>query len=69
MSYTFTINMFHLLWIAVIVAAAYIYVKDDGDDQLTQIRHDVEMRKEWFRMLAEQKKSNPTWPTEWTRKS
>jgi uncharacterized membrane protein len=34
----------------------YIYTKIDGDDRLTHLRHDVEMKKEWFRMLAEQKK-------------
>ena len=34
----------------------YVYIKDDGDDRLTHIRHDIEMKKEWFRMLAEQNK-------------
>jgi hypothetical protein len=38
----------------------YIYTKIDGDDHLTHIRHNVEMNKEWFRMLAEQKKSQQT---------
>jgi hypothetical protein len=31
-------------------------MKDDGDDHLTHIRHDVEMKKEWYKMLAEQRK-------------
>jgi hypothetical protein len=35
-------------------------MKDDGDDHLTHMRHDVEMNKEWFRMLAEQKKLQQT---------
>jgi len=69
MDYTITINLSYLLWIALIAVALYIYVKDDSDDHLTQIRHDVEMRKEWFRMLAEQRTKNPKWPTEWARKS
>jgi len=68
MAYTFTINILYLFWLVLIVATVYIYIKDDLDDRLTQIRHDVEMRKEWFRMLAEQKKSNPKWPSEWTRR-
>ena len=68
MDYTFTINVLHLLWIALFVIAFYIYIKDDRDDHLTQIRHDVEMRKEWFRMLAEQKISNSKWPAEWSER-
>lgn len=69
MDYTFTINLWYLLWIALIAVALYIYIKDDSDDRLTQMRHDVEMRKEWFRMLAEKKTTNSKWPTEWARKS
>ena len=56
MDYTVTVNLFHALWITVLIVALYIYIKDNGDDHLTQMRHDVEMRKEWFRMLAEQQK-------------
>jgi hypothetical protein len=56
MDYTFTINLFYLLWIALIVIALYIYINDNSDDRLTQMRHDVEIKKEWFRMLAEQNK-------------
>ena len=56
MDYTFTVNLFHILWITILVVAFYIYIKDNGDDHLTQMRHDVEMRKEWFRMLADQQK-------------
>ena len=56
MDYTVTVNLFHILWITILVVAFYIYIKDNGDDHLTQMRHDVEMRKEWFRMLAEQQK-------------
>ena len=35
----------------------YIYTKIDGDDHLTHIRHNIEMKKEWFRMLAERNKN------------
>jgi hypothetical protein len=67
MEYTFTINLFYVLWAVLFGLVFYVYVKDDGDDHLTHIRHDVEMRKEWFRMLADQKKNNATWPTEWVK--
>lgn len=56
MEYTFTINLFYVIWFSVLILALYIYIKDDGDDHLTHIRHNIEMKKEWFRMLAEQNK-------------
>ena len=56
MEYTFTINLFYVLPLLLFIIVFYVYMKDDGDDHLTQIRHDVEMRKEWFMMLSEQKK-------------
>jgi len=56
MDYVVTVNLFHVLWITVLAVVFYIYTKDNGDDRLTQIRHDVEVKKEWFRMLAEQNK-------------
>jgi hypothetical protein len=47
-------------FISFIAILLYIYTKIDGDDHLTHIRHDIEMKKEWFRMLAEQKKLEQT---------
>jgi len=56
MELTFTVNVFYVLWALALGLAFYIYTKDNGDDRLTQMRNDVEARKEWFRMLAEQNK-------------
>ena len=56
MDYTITINLFYVLWAVLFAVLFYIYMQDDGDDHLTHIRHDVEMKKEWFRMLAEKNK-------------
>jgi Na+(H+)/acetate symporter ActP len=67
MEYTLTINLFYVLWAVFFAVIFYIYMQDDGDDHLTHIRHDVEMKKEWFRMLAEQQVKNTTWPKEWTK--
>ena len=53
---TFTITAMQLYTVgffSFIAVLFYIYMKDDGDDHLTHIRHDIEMKKEWFRMLAE----------------
>jgi hypothetical protein len=55
MTFTFTVTLEHLYTIcffSFIAILLYIYTKDDGDDHLTHIRHDIEMKKEWFRMLA-----------------
>ena len=57
MDYTVTINLVYILWLTILVVAVCIYIKDDSDDHLTQKRHNVEMRKEWFRMLAEKRKN------------
>jgi hypothetical protein len=70
MTFTITITdmqIYAVCFCSFIALLLYIYTKDDGDDHLTHIRHDIEMKKEWFRMLAEQKKSNPTWPAGWSK--
>lgn len=56
MEYTFTVNLYYVLYVLFFIVLFYIYMQDDGDDHLTQKRHDVEMKKEWFRMLSEQQK-------------
>ena len=56
MDYTVTVNLFHILWVTILVVVLYIYTQDNSDDHLTQMRHNVEVKKEWFRMLAEQNK-------------
>lgn len=56
MEYTVTIDLVHVLWILAFVLVFYIYTLDNGDDRLTQMRNDVESRKEWFRMLSDRNK-------------
>lgn len=56
MEYTVTVDLFHVLWILAVIVIFYIYTLDNGDDRLTQMRTDLEARKEWFRMLAERNK-------------
>jgi len=56
MTFTFTITAMQLYTVgffSFIAFLLYLYTKDNGDDHLTHIRHDIEMKKEWFRMLAE----------------
>jgi hypothetical protein len=55
MTFTFTVTLeqlYTICFFSFIAILLYIYTKDDGDDHLTHIRHDIEMKKEWFRMLA-----------------
>jgi len=56
MVYTVTVDLFHVLCILAVIVIFYIYTLDNGDDRLTQMRSDLEARKEWFRMLAERNK-------------
>ena len=56
MTFTITITTMQLYTVgffSFIAVLLYIYSKDNGDDHLTHIRHDIEMRKEWFKILAE----------------
>ena len=58
MTFTITITALQLYTVGLfsfVAVLLYIYSKDDGDDHLTHIRHDIEMKKEWFKMLAERK--------------
>jgi hypothetical protein len=58
--YTITITgmqIYGMCLFSFIAVLFYIYTKIDGDDRLTHMRHDVEMNKEWFRMLAERNKN------------
>jgi hypothetical protein len=34
--------------------------------ELERKKHDIAVRKEWFRMLAEQKTKNSKWPADWS---
>jgi len=47
------------------IAFYYIFYSDNSMDEIERKKHDIAVRKEWFRMLAEQKTKNSKWPTEW----
>jgi hypothetical protein len=60
MEFTITITgmqIYGMCLFSFIAVLLYIYTKIDGDDRLTHMRHNVEMNKEWFRMLAERNKN------------
>ena len=50
------------------MAFYYIFYSNNSQDMLERMKHDLAVRKEWFRMLANQKTKNPKWPASWEEK-
>ena len=45
----------------------YMFYSDNSMTELERKKHDLAVRKEWFRMLAKQKTTNPKWPEGWEK--
>ena len=43
----------------------YMFYYDNSMDQLDRMKHDLSVKKEWIRMLADQKTNNSKWPQGW----
>lgn len=43
----------------------YMFYDRNSMTKLERMKHDLGVRKEWFRMLAEQKTKNSNWPEGW----
>ena len=43
----------------------YMFYSDNSVDQLDRMKHDLAVRKEWIRMLSDQKTNNSKWPAGW----
>jgi hypothetical protein len=43
----------------------YMFYYDNSMDRLDRMKHDLSVKKEWIRMLAEQKANNSKWPQGW----
>ena len=41
-------------------------VGDYKETQLERAKHEVSVKKEWFRMIANQKTNKPKWPADWS---
>ena len=48
------------------IAFYYMLYYDDSITKLERMKHDVAMRKEWFRMLSDQKLKESKWPADWS---
>jgi hypothetical protein len=43
----------------------YIFYYNNSMDELDRMKHNLAVRKEWFRMLADQKNKKSNWPEGW----
>ena len=48
------------------IAFYYMFYYDDSITKLERMKHDLAMRKEWFRMLSDQKLKESKWPADWS---
>ena len=44
----------------------YMFYYDTSMDKLECMKHDLLVKKEWFRMLANQKTNKSKWPADWS---
>jgi hypothetical protein len=56
LTWVFNLLPYLLLGIAIGIASFYIFYDKNSLSELERKKHDLEVKKEWFRMLAEQKK-------------
>jgi hypothetical protein len=48
------------------IAFYYMFYYSDSITKIERMKHDVAMRKEWFRMLSDQKLKESKWPADWS---
>jgi len=44
----------------------YMFYSDNSMTKLEHAKHDLAVRKEWIKMLADQKNKNSKWPANWS---
>jgi hypothetical protein len=44
----------------------YMFYNNNSNTKLDHMRHNLNVRKEWFRMLADQKINKSKWPANWS---
>jgi hypothetical protein len=44
----------------------YMFYFNNSMTELERMKHDLTVRKEWFRMLADQKTKDLKWPANWS---
>jgi len=66
LTWLITLFPFLLIGFGFGIAFYYIFYSDNSMTELERMKHDLAVRKEWFKMLAEQKTKQPKWPTNWS---
>jgi hypothetical protein len=49
------------------IAFYYIFYSDNSMTKIERMKHDIAVRKEWFKMLYEQKTKKLKWPEDWSK--
>jgi len=44
----------------------YMFYYNDSMDSIVRMKHDLAVRKEWFKMVADQKTNKSKWPADWS---
>ena len=47
------------------IAFYYMFYDKNSSTKLEHMKHDLAVRKEWIRMLSDQKRNNSKWPEDW----
>ena len=56
LTWLFNLLPYFMLGIGIGIASFYAFYDNNSMTELDRKKHDLEVKKEWFRMLAEQKK-------------
>jgi predicted membrane protein len=48
------------------IAFYYMFYSNNSMTEIERKKHDIAVRKEWFKMLADQKTKNSKWPANWS---
>lgn len=59
--------MVYIAYLMIGYGIGYLTTKSfkGNNTKLDRMKHELSVRKEWYRMLAEQKRTNSKWPAQW----
>ena len=48
------------------VSFYYMFYYNNSMDSMARMKHDLAVRKEWFKMVADQNTNKSKWPADWS---
>ena len=45
----------------------YMFYSDNSMTKVDRMKHDISVKKEWFKMLADQQTKKSKWPADWSK--